>query len=107
MKKIMMATALAIGMMSCGDQSTEAEMTSDSTNMTDANAAPMGDTTGMISSEAGNYPTDTSNRNGDDSVSGSNPSSRTSTPGNQNGNNGPHGRGNSGAGGRNNNSGGQ
>ena len=80
MKKILMASALVVGLMSCGSQSTDVENSSDSTNMTDANQAPMGDTTGMINSNAGNYPTDTSNQNGDDSVSGTSPASRSTTP---------------------------
>ncbi len=88
MKKIVMATALAVGMMSCGSQSNDTENSADSTNMTDANQAPMGDTTGIISNKGGMYPTDTSNQNGDDSVSGTNPASRSTTPrnaGNQGG----------------------
>ena len=105
MKKILFAAALTLGLMSCGSQSSESEMSTDSTNMTDANAAPMGDTTGMINSNAGNYPADTSNRNGDDSISGTDPASRRTTDGNENGNNGKNGRGDSGGGGRNNNSG--
>ena len=84
MKKMIMIAALTIGLVSCGSQSEEAEMGADSTNMTDANRAPMGDTTGMINSNAGNYPEDTSNRNGDDSVSGTNPASRSTTPRNAN-----------------------
>ena len=87
MKKILMATAAVIGLMSCGSQRTDVENSADSTNMTDANQAPMGDTTGMINSNAGNYPADTSNQNGDDSVSGTNPASRSTTPRNA-GNNG-------------------
>lgn len=37
MKKIMMATVVAIGLMSCGDQSADEKATADSMNMTDAN----------------------------------------------------------------------
>ena len=80
MKKIVMATALVVGLMSCGSQSTDTENSSDSTNMTDANAAPMGDTTNMLNSNAGNYPSDTSGQNGDDSIKGTNPASRSTTP---------------------------
>lgn len=75
-----MATVIAAGLMSCGSQSTDTENSADSTNMTDANQAPMGDTTGTISNKEGMYPTDTSNQNGDDSVSGTNPASRSTTP---------------------------
>lgn len=87
MKKIMMATVVAIGLMSCGDQSADEKATADSMNMTDANQAPMGDTTGMTNSNTGNYPTDTSNQNADDSVKGTNPASRSTTPRNANNNN--------------------
>ncbi len=80
MKKILMVTALMVGLMSCGSQSNDTENSADSTNMTDANRAPMGDTTGVISNKGGMYPTDTSNQNGDDSVSGTNPASRSTTP---------------------------
>lgn len=84
MKKIVMAIALVVGLMSCGSQSTDTENSSDSTNMTDANAAPMGDTTHMINSNAGNYPSDTSGQNGDDSIQGTDPASRSTTPRNPN-----------------------
>jgi hypothetical protein len=87
MKKILMATAVVMGLVSCGNQSADEEATADSTNMTDANQAPMGDTTGMINNNTGNYPTDTSNQNGDDSVTGSSPASRSTTPRNANNNN--------------------
>ena len=82
MKKILMAATIAIGMMSCGSESSEAESSADSTNITDANQAPMGDTANQINSSAGNFSADTSNRNGDDSVPGSDPASRRTTPGN-------------------------
>lgn len=87
MKKIMIATALVLGLMSCGNESEDAESSADSTNMTDANRAPMGDTTNTINSNSGNYPTDTSNQNGDDSIKGSSPASRSTTPRNANNNN--------------------
>ena len=83
-----MATALVIGLMSCANQSEDVENTADSTNMTDANQAPMGDTTNTINSNTGNYPTDTSNQNGDDSIKGSSPASRSTTPRNANNNKG-------------------
>ena len=85
MKKILMATVILAGLMSCGSQSTESESTSDTATMTDANMAPMGDTANQINSNTGNFTADTSNRNGDDSVSGSNPASRSTTPGNDSG----------------------
>lgn len=88
MKKLLMATALVMGLMSCGNQSEDAENTADSTTMLDANQAPMGDTTNTINSNTGNYPTDTSNQNGDDSVKGTSPASRSTTPRNANNNNG-------------------
>ncbi len=86
MKKIVMAMALVVALMSCANQGNDEENTADSTNMTDANQAPMGDTTNMTNSNTGNYPTDTSNQNGDDSVSGTSPASRSTTPRNANNN---------------------
>ncbi len=82
MKKTLLAAAVVIGLMSCGSQSEEAESSADSTNITDANRAPMGDTANQINSSTGNYTADTSNRNGDDSIKGSDPASRRTTPGN-------------------------
>ena len=84
MKKLMMAAAVVMGLMSCGDQSADEKATADSMNMTDANQAPMGGTTGMINNNTGNYPTDTSNQNGDDSIKGTSPASRSTTPRNAN-----------------------
>ena len=85
MKKILMAAAVVAGLTACGSQSSEAEAGADSTNITDANRAPMGDTANQINSNTGNFTGDTSNRNGDDSISGSDPASRRTTPGNDSG----------------------
>ena len=85
MKKILMAVVVMAGLASCGNQSNDVEATADSSTITDANQSPMGDTANQINSNTGNYGTDTSNRNGDDSISGSNPASRRTTPGNDSG----------------------
>lgn len=79
-----MASALVVALMSCGSQSSDTENSADSTNMTDANQAPMGDTTHMLNSNAGNYRSDTNGQNGDDSITGTNPASRNTTPRNPN-----------------------
>ena len=82
MKKILLAATIVVGLMSCGSESSEAESSADSTMVTDASQAPMGDTANQINSSAGNMTGDTSNQNANDSVKGTNPASRSTTPGN-------------------------
>lgn len=86
MKNGIIAFGVALVLASCGGggSSTE-ESTSDSANMNMSNQSPMGDTANQINNRAGMYPSDSSNQNGDDSISGSSRSSRTTTPGNESG----------------------
>lgn len=79
MKKGVVALGIVILLAGCGGGNNAEESTADSTNIN------MGDTANQINNRAGSYPADTSNRNGDDSVSGSDPASRTTTPGNDTG----------------------
>lgn len=72
--------ALAILIASCGGGPTSEESTADSTNINMGSQAPMGDTANQINSNAGNFPADTSNHNGNDSISGTSAASRSTTP---------------------------
>ena len=85
MKNGLMALGAALILASCGSNNNAEESTTDSTNMNMSSQAPMGDTTTQISSGASSMPADTSNQNADDSVTGTNPASRTTTPGNDSG----------------------
>lgn len=82
MKKIVIAFAMVVLVAGCSNSNTAEENTADSTNINMGNQSPMGDTANQINNRGVGYPADTSNRNGDDSISGSNPASRTTTPGN-------------------------
>lgn len=64
---------------------TPEESTTDTASMNMGNQAPMGDTANQINNRAGSFPADSSNQNGDDSVKGSDPASRSTTPGNESG----------------------
>ncbi|HUQ96530.1 MAG TPA: hypothetical protein VM010_02625 [Chitinophagaceae bacterium] len=83
MKKAILAFGVAVVITSCGNSSTADENNSDSTTVENSNlnAAPMGDTANQINNRAGNFPMDSSNKNGDDSISGTSPASRSTTPG--------------------------
>jgi hypothetical protein len=81
MKKAILAFGVVFLIASCGNNSTEVENTADSTNINMGSQAPMGDTANQINNRAGNQPMDTSNQNGNDSVKGTNPASRSTTPG--------------------------
>ena len=85
MKKTFVAFGVLLVLASCGNSNTAEENTADSTNINMGNQSPMGDTANQINNRGVGYPADTSNRNGDDSISGSNPASRTTTPGNDSG----------------------
>lgn len=85
MKKGIVTLGIAVVLISCGGGGADKESTADSTNINMGSQALMGDTTNQINNRAGSFPSDTSNRSGDDSVSGSNPASRTTTPGNESG----------------------
>lgn len=81
MKKILTGFGTILILASCGGTTTAEKATTDSTNVNMANQSPMGDTANQINNRAGNYPMNTSNQNGDDSVKGTNPASRSTTPG--------------------------
>ena len=82
MKKILLAAMIVVGLMSCGGESNEVKNSTDSATVNGASQAPMGDTANQINSSAGNMTGDTSNQNGNDSIKGTNPASRRTTPGN-------------------------
>lgn len=84
MKKGLLAVAIAIGVASCGNNTSE-ENTTDSTNVNMGGQAPAGDTSTQINSGAGMQPADTSNQNADDSIKGTSRISRSTTPGNDSG----------------------
>ena len=81
MKKAILSFGVVLLLTSCGNGNNAEEATSDSTNINMGNKSPMGDTANQINNRGGNYPADTSNRNGDDSISGSDPASRSTTTG--------------------------
>jgi septal ring-binding cell division protein DamX len=87
MKKSILALSVVVVLASCGSNSNNSteESTSDSANRNMANQSPAGDTANQLNNRGGMYQSDSSNKSGDDSVSGSNPASRTSTPGNESG----------------------
>lgn len=86
MKNGILAFCVALVLASCGGSGNNAEEgTTNNTNMNTADQTPAGDTANQINNRAGAYPSDSSNQSGDDSVSGSNPASRTTTPGNESG----------------------
>ena len=82
----MIAFGAALLLASCGGSTTaEQNQTSDTANVNMANQSPPGDTANQINNRANAYPGDSSNKNGNDSVSGTSRTSRTSTPGNESG----------------------
>ena len=91
MKKQFLALALVVVAASCSNgnvsptNGTSESQTSDSANVNMGSQAPMGDTANQINNRAGSYPADTSNKNGNDSIKGTNGSSRNTTPGNESG----------------------
>ena len=76
----MTAAGLLVMMAACNNSNEGSDPLADSTARVDGNQAPMGDTANQINSNAGSFPADTSNQNGDDSVKGTNPASRKTTP---------------------------
>ena len=82
MKKAIVALGVVIVLASCGNST--GDNPSDSTDL-NTSATPMGDTANQISTGASSFPADSSNRNGNDSVTGTNPATRTTTPGNDSG----------------------
>jgi hypothetical protein len=82
MKKRLLAFSIVIGLAACNNETNEgAANTSDSVRNEGNAGMPAGDTSMPINGRTGTYQADTSNQNGDDSVSGSNEASRSTTPG--------------------------
>lgn len=79
MKKWMIAAGFVVAVSACNDGLRSDENNSDSTEVLVDNPSPVADSSGRINNREA-YPGDTSNQNGDDSVKGTNPASRRTTP---------------------------
>jgi hypothetical protein len=91
MKNGIIALAVGVLLASCGNGNvnksgaTSEDQTADSTNINMGSQAPAGDTANQINYRGTTSPADSSNRNANDSVKGSDPASRKTTPGNESG----------------------
>ena len=79
MKKWMTAASFLVVMAGCNDGLRSDEHNSDSTSVLVDNPSPVSDSSHRMNIKEG-YPGDTSNRNGDDSIKGTSPNSRSTTP---------------------------
>jgi hypothetical protein len=79
MKKWMIAAGFVVALSACNDGLRSDENNSDSTEVLVDNPAPASDTANRVNNMEA-YPGDTGNQNADDSIKGTHPASRKTTP---------------------------
>ena len=79
MKKWIIAAGFVVFLSACNEGLRSDENNSDSTEVLVDNPAPVGDSSHRMNNKEG-FTGDTSNQNADDSVKGTNPASRKTTP---------------------------